>query len=164
MIVTTTVVGGPPETMRERTRVMLTIDTSARDRALTEEEHAREMERAAELARVRIKPGADPRATWEEHASLRGLPDGQRDPNYSGSHLHAGAPWRARMRFVFIERARYDGTLVAEWDSMGRQGDKIGRTGVYVPFDVARWRDPAHRAELMRRAREHAAIRPGVYR
>ncbi len=118
----------------------------------------------ADYEATRIEPGADPRATWEEHESLRELPDGTRDPSYSGSHRHAGAPWRRRMRLVFVERVRADGALVAGWDSMGRQADKIGRSDVYVPFDVVRWRRSEHRAELTRRAREHAAIRPGVYR
>lgn len=30
-----------------------------------------------------------------------------------------------------------------------------------VPEDVARWRDPEHRAELKRRARAHAALVSG---
>ncbi len=135
MMVTTTVMGGPPETVKERTRVMLTIDTSAPDRVLTEEEYAREIERAAELARVRIEPGADPRAEWHvSHKDVLPLAfeTGERDD-----------PRRVLPLFGSADRTR---------------GYR------YVPEDVQRRRQRKHRAELTRRAREHAAIRPGVYR
>ncbi len=144
MMVTTTVMGGPPETVKERTRVTLTIDTSARDRVLTEEEHAREMESAAELARVRIEPGADPRAEWQNRTA---------QPNLSLWQLpvfEIGRRESPRCYFLTL------------FDAPDEYGRRHGRR--YVPEDVARWRDSEHRAELTRRAKEHAAIRPGVYR
>ncbi len=104
--------------------------------------------RLTEFARAIVEPGADPRAQWCEASQRR----------YEGlmidERLSIGGDRRALFETgpKFAPRRMY-------YITASRRPDFR-----YVPEDVERWRDPAHRAELMRRAREHAAIRPGVYR
>jgi hypothetical protein len=97
-------------------------------------------QQVAELARVRIEPGADPRAGWSKNETA--LPE--------------------ELKMSLFECGKRDAPRFAYLDYRVGSGEPYGCR--YVPTDVQHWRDPAHRAELMRRAREHAAIRPGVYR
>lgn len=83
---------------------------------------------AREIAeQLGIRPGADPRAQWREPIA----------PEASPLVFEAGD--RASPGPVTI--------LTASRRDYYR----------YVPIDVVRWRDPEHRAELTRRARELAA-------
>jgi hypothetical protein len=85
--------------------------------------------------RTRIEPGADPRRSW--------------------------SPERGRTPRPMFE-ARAIGTVLPCYGSL----ESIHRIFVpaairYVPEDVARWRDPDHRAALIARAHAHAALVPG---
>lgn len=88
---------------------------------------------AREIAeQLGIRPGADPRAQWAIGWIDRGL-----SLDDSARVFEAGD--RARpVPVTVITASRRDYYR-------------------YVPFDVVRWRDPEHRAELTRRARELAA-------
>lgn len=124
------------------------------ERLRTRTEHERDFER------TRITPGADPRAEWNPNdAALREiwrLDDTGRVLRY-----------RPQSRRVYSRRVYIEITVVGlpVFDTLC-DGEAIGHgeTCRYVPFDVARWRDPKHRAALTARARAHAAISPGVFR
>lgn len=87
--------------------------------------------------RTRVEPGADPRRGWAMRVDERDA--------------------RASMVPVY-EVDRTDG-LHAFYSNLGYTLADAGYLldqARYVPRDVCRWRDPAHRNELTRRAREYA--------
>lgn len=104
---------------------------------------------ARDLGRTRIEPGADPRAEWVGKADVRAhwrLSDTGRvlrDP-------------RMFPRF-YAEFGEYDAPVFDTLRESARTRPGVSR---YVPFDVARWRDPEHRAAMVERARAYAALQP----
>lgn len=91
---------------------------------------------AREEPRVCVPPGADPRREWTGHVER------------VSSETHVAV-------YEYHER---NGGLSAVIGIPGqvRYWTEPKRTR-YVPYDVLQWRDPEHRAELTRRARELAA-------
>lgn len=132
---------------------MITQYTVVLDRPLTEAESHAIYERmrawlaeaARDLARTRIEPGADPRMPWTSDDTARDAPD-------------CPYPmWELR-----TDDGRASG-LQGELEDIVAWGYSPALVR-YVPHDVRRWRNPGHRAELERRAREFAAILPGAPR
>lgn len=123
-----------------------------------------------EACRTYIEPGADPRARWDdgEHPrNTRGLSADEDDAGYSPRW--AKAYRKARLRYPRNERRslfeQNDGPNGGlSWASETYADGARYRALRYVPRDVARWRDPEHRAELTRRAREYAALQPHGWR
>jgi hypothetical protein len=128
-------------------RLLTTPPTTTVESILRYPAHSHDYRRhLADYEATRVEPGADPRAGWARRARQHPLIDRDLlDSDYDG--------------LVLFERGSKTSPLPTSIVLQFRRRDFR-----YVPHDVARWRDPAHRAELLRRAREHAAIRPGVYR
>jgi hypothetical protein len=144
-----------------------------RDRSLapmTEEEAS---QHASDAVRAYVRPGADPRAEWSRR-------DG---PWKSGLFTHPDdtgieqRPPRDVRKFTREQRdtLRRLGRNYRRWSVFEQPSDFGGITwaveqwcvrtrATYVPLDVMRWRDPKHRAELKRRAREYAALQPEAQR
>ncbi len=124
-------------------RLLTTPPTTTVEFILRYPAHSHDYRRhLADYEATRVEPGADPRAGWSKNETA--LP--RQYHQFARSLFEVGQ--RSAPRWCFL-------SVVGDVDAYGCR---------YVPEDVARWRDPAHRAELLRRAREHAAIRPGVYR
>jgi len=127
-------------------------------------------ERMADRLHTQIEPGADPRAQWddgENPRSTRGLSADEDDAGYSP---HWAKEFRkARMRYPRNERRSLfeadDGPSGGlSWASETYADSDRYQSLRYVPRDVVRWRDPAHRAALTERARAYAALQPGARR
>lgn len=104
--------------------------------ALTGPSALRGVEHFADFQRTRIRPGADPRVPWVRPYRFGDLSVG---PVYE----YYAAPGKPA---AIIGTPRELGAW--GWNQQNSR---------YVPIDVCRWRDPEHRAELTRRARELAA-------
>lgn len=100
-----------------------------------------EMDHLADLLRTRIRPGADPRAECEpfDWQTMR--------------HLLARRPHAIAEVTVFDADNRIVGIRCVVMDH------PLARVRCVVPEDVARWRDPKHRAALTERARAYATDR-----
>lgn len=100
---------------------------------------------------VSIEPGADPRGGWQasgdgvmEHWRLR-------DDGVPARHsVSRGRAWKHRRHYVEVHR---QGHPQPYFDTL-RYTDPWIRGVRYVPFDVARWRDPAHREALALRGKQ----------
>lgn len=90
-------------------------------------------EHFSDFQRTRIPPGADPRAQWRRAAPVV-------ENLFREVVFELGAP----------------SSLTAFVAPYKRANSYVGYAK-YVPADVVRWRDPEHRAEMTRRARELAA-------
>ncbi len=141
-MIVTRVIRLAPTSMKRLRIAVLMIDAGASDRAMTEDERERELECAANLALVYVEPGADPRSEWSPQMLNR----------WTGRPVPpAAAEYAASPDPVFEYGPRWAPRKAP--DVAGRR-DPQDR---YVPHDVRRWRDPAHRAELKRRAAQGEA-------
>lgn len=106
---------------------------------IASEEDARQ--HVADFDRTRIMPGANPRSKCEpfDWQTMR--------------HLLARRPHAIAEVAVFDADGRVVGLRCIVMDH------PLARVRIVVPEDVARWRDPEHRAELKRRARAYATDR-----
>lgn len=110
-----------------------------------------------ELQRTRITPGADPRSPWsakQEQALFEYYRIGD-DGVLERERGRRGSRGRSHRRY-YIECRGPAGTSPA-FDTI-REHESIRKfeadgLAYYVPFDVARWRDAAHRAAMLERAR-----------
>lgn len=138
--------GSDPEALR-RHGERFEFATAIRARALCAMTEIEAMAHAKDMLRTRVTPGADPRVGWDP--SLRFSASGalyKKEPN--DPKWYEGAPFSAP-RIAW---------LTAHWKALAwslRQRDRYR----YVPCDVCRWRDPAHRAAMAERARRYATER-----
>lgn len=115
--------------------------------------------------RTRIAPGADPRASWADPDEARAYAlddDGvrvRREPR--------DMPRSERMHLCEVD---YNGNgeifaaAIYRKFPLSRLTSLVALGAIvrYVPVDVARWRDPAYRDAMLRRARAHAAKAGGM--
>lgn len=97
----------------------------------------------ADYEATRIEPGADPRAEWM-------------DPNTPMFYAWG----EGVVMFETVEPSPRVWSI--QYTLSPLDGLTLSGPHRYVPQDVRRWRDPAHRAKLKRRAREYAALLPGA--
>lgn len=129
-------------------------------RAVSEDEMRQHV---ADYDRTRITPGADPRKGWSESVTPR-VTRVFLDHDDAGYSAKRRAQVRKLPRYQRRLESRRNAVRYSTFEIAGRhnpawtvveyEADLPGYN--YIPCDVCRWRDPAHRAELTRRAREYA--------
>lgn len=98
-----------------------------------------------DMLRTRITPGADPRAEWMDSTNDAALREWRDSIAVFETREASPRLWE------FVDVLSPNSWLTENSPDECR----------YVPCDVVRWRDPEHRAALIKRASAYAALVPG---